>query len=293
MNLYLCSLYRLSFGIHDFNGDGISFLLDFLEFFLILGGNMFFFDDFKLWILPRERWLWIAILSLVAACAPTPDLAPPTTLAPTALLSPTASPAPTRLPSPEPIDTAEPQDSLFHDDFSADLGWQLAQGSTGAISLLDQRLVISVRGPGATLYTLSPAPEQSDLTVEVDVRSEICDAGDEFGLMVRARSLEVHYRFTLSCDGMVRASRFVDGGEAALAPITPTDAAISGAPAVNHLSLEAVGNRMRFAVNRIQVLEVTDSRIPTGGVGLIVRARRGSQTTISFDNFSLWAVGGE
>lgn len=181
---------------------------------------------------------------------------------------------------------------LFQDDFSADRGWQLAQGSTGAISLLAQRLVIAVHGPGATLYSLSPAPEQTDLTVEVDVRSEICDAGDEFGLMVRARSLEVHYRFTLSCDGMLRASRFDDGGEAALAPSTPTDAAFSGAPAVNHLSLEAVGNRMRFAVNQIQVLEVTDSRIPSGGVGLIVRARRGSQTTISFDNFSLWAAGG-
>lgn len=180
--------------------------------------------------------------------------------------------------------------ALFQDDFSRDRGWQLQDGPNGAVSILDQRLVISVRGPSAILHSFSPAPEVADFELEVVVHSEICQGSDEFGVMARARSLDTHYRFMLSCEGAVRASRFIDGREAALAPITPSDAAFAGAPAVNRLRLEARGRQLRFSVNDIPVLELTDSMLDAGGTALIVRARRSNQTTISFDDFRLRPV---
>ncbi len=179
---------------------------------------------------------------------------------------------------------------MFRDDFSRDRGWELHEEAAGAVSILNQRLVIAVQGPSAVLYSLSPAPASSDFELEVVVHSEICGAADEFGLMVRARSLQTHYRFTLTCDGSVRASRFIDGREAALAPITPAEAAFDGAPAINLLRLRAVGDRFLFLVNEIPALEISDSQLASGAVGLIVRARRSNQTTISFDDFNLWAV---
>lgn len=231
--------------------------------------------------------LWFAILSFTAACAPAPEPPTPTLPPPTIPPSPTATQLPTSVPLPTATATTEPPGLLFTDDFSIDRGWQLTQGASGAISLLNQRLVISVRGPSGLLFSLSPFPEQHDFVLQVQVRSEICDGDDEFGLMVRARSLETHYRFSLTCDGSVRASRFLAGSEAALAPSTPTDAAIRGAPAENRLQLEAVGSQLIFSVNQIQVIEVNDSRIESGGIGLFVRVRRSPQATFSFDDFIL------
>lgn len=236
---------------------------------------------------------WAVLLSLAAACVPIPQTvtpaAPPPTASPTASL--TATPLPTSAPAASATPASPGRQPVFQDDFSRDQGWQLQQGANGAVSLLDQRLVIAVRGPSAILFSISPAPELTDFELEVEVHSEICQDSDEFGVMVRARSLETHYRFTLSCEGAVRASRFVEGREAALAPITASDAALPGAPAVNHLRLVARGDQFRFWVNDILALELSDSQIDSGGAGLIVRARRSNQTTVSFDDFRLWPVG--
>lgn len=237
--------------------------------------------------------VWAVLLSFAAACVPAPPTVAPTPLPPSPLPTPSRTPSPLPTSSPAPSTTPESlgRQAVFQDDFSRDRGWQLQQGASGAISLLDQQLVIAVRGPSAILYSISPAPELSDFELEVEVHSEICQDSDEFGVMVRARSLETHYRFTLSCEGAVRASRFIDGREAALAPITASDAALPGAPAVNQLRLEARGDQFRFSVNDILALELSDSQIDSGGTGLFVRARRSSQTTVSFDDFQLWPVG--
>lgn len=241
-----------------------------------------------------SRLCWAALISISAACAPTPEPATPSSqpTTPVPPPAPTASALPTSTPLPSPTAAQESGLALLVDDFSRNRGWELQEGPSGAVSLLEDRLVISVRGPSALLTALSPAAEVSDFELEVTVRSEICDGSDEFGLLARVRSPETHYRFTLSCEGAVRASRFVDGREAALAAPAVSEAAFSGAPAINRLRLQAEGNQFRFSVNGIQVLELTDSQIASGATGLIVRARRSTQTTISFDDFRLWEVGG-
>lgn len=230
-------------------------------------------------------------MSLTAACTPTllPSSPPPPT--PTNNPTPTATStaAPTSEPTPTP--TVESRPALFQDDFGRDRGWELQNQPSGAVSILNQRLVIAVRGPSTVLYSFSPAPETADFELEVTVRSQICEADDEFGLMVRARSLQTHYRFTLSCDGSVRASRFVDGREAALAPITSAEAAFAGAPAINRLRLVAQGDQLQFSINGILALQVTDTQLASGMIGLLVRARRSSQTTVAFDDFQLYALG--
>jgi hypothetical protein len=38
----------------------------------------------------------------------------------------------------------------------------------------------------------------------------------------------------------------------------------------------------------MQVFQLKDGEIPTGRIGVIVRARRAAQTTVSFDNLKVW-----
>lgn len=243
----------------------------------------------------RECWLIALLLVAVSACGSTtsePDarISIPPSPSPSLKPSPSATaspPATTRVSTPEwPSGVQGPPQ--FEDQFTVDTGWELGDFISGAASLLNDRLVIVVRGPSNTLQAVSPVPALTDFFVSVTVMTEICEASDEFGLLARSTGADTHYRFMVTCEGAVRASRFSAGNEAALVPIVPAAAVISGAPARNQLGLSAVGDRLQFYVNQIQVLEFTDRSLTAGGIGLIVRARGGAQTTISFDDFQVW-----
>jgi hypothetical protein len=154
-------------------------------------------------------------------------------------------------------------------------------------------LVISVQGPSSILSSLSPIDSVADFIVEIEVHSEICEDGDEYGLIVRVGgggnpTQDSHYRFLITCEGAVRASRFLSGAEAPILPITPSADVLAGAPAVNRIAVSAIGDVFRFFVNDMQVFQVEDGEIAAGRIGVIVRARRGAQTTISFDDFRVW-----
>ncbi len=254
--------------------------------------------------LPARGWNWrnsLFILSTaaclsIAACArpAAPNLSSSPTVADpaTSQLSPTrTAPPPTRTAVPEHrIGLGAP---LYEDNFKFDSGWDTGASPRGAVSQLDGKLVISVQGPSSTLSSLSPIEPIANFMVEIEVHSEICEDGDEYGLIVRVGgggnpTQDSHYRFLITCEGAVRASRFLSGIEAPILPITTSAAVLGGAPAVNRLGVSAIGDVFRFFVNDMQVFQVEDGEIATGKIGVIVRARRGAQTTISFDEFRVW-----
>ncbi len=254
--------------------------------------------------LPARGWSWrisFFILSAatclsIAACARL--TAPNVSSSPTVADVVTSQPPPTRT-APPPTGTAVPEHRiglgapLFEDNFNFDTGWHTGAAPRGAVSRLDGKLVISVQGPSSTLSSLSPIEPIADFMAEIEVHSEICENGDEYGLIVRVGAggdplQDSHYRFLITCDGAVRASRFLSGAEAPILPITRSSDVLAGAPAVNRIGVSAIGDVFRFFVNDMQVVELKDGEIPTGRIGVIVRARRGAQTTISFDDFRVW-----
>jgi len=250
---------------------------------------------------PRaQRWRFFAVLSAacltIAACAQ--PASPESNASPTAAEVVTSQPSPTQT-APPPTRTAVPDHRLglgaplFEDNFEFDTGWDQGAAPRGAVSRLDDKLVISVQGPSTMLSSLSPIEPIADFMVEIEVRTEICEDGDEFGLIVRAEGAgnptqDSHYRFLITCDGAVRASRFLSGAEAPILPITPSADVLAGAPAINRIGVSAIGDMFRFFVNDMQVFQLDNGEIPAGRIGVIVRARRGAQTTISFDDFRVW-----
>ncbi len=251
-----------------------------------------------------RRWSWpIAFLILstaaflnIVACAP--STAPEPTRSPAIPIIVASQPLPTRT-APPPTRTAIPEHKIglgapdYEDNFESDSGWETGASARGAVSQLGEELVISVRGPSSVLSSLSPVDALSDFFVEIEVHSEICEAGDEYGLMVRTGGRgnpgqDSHYRFLITCDGAVRASRFLSGSEAPILPITPSANVLPGAPAVNRIGVSAIGDEFRFFVNDMQVFQLKDGEISAGRIGVIVRARRAAQTTVSFDNLKVW-----
>ena len=247
----------------------------------------------------RRGWpytLSLFFTAALAACAP-PTGPGPTTSTPTP--HPLASQTRPTHTVPAPTSTAIPEHRVglgapdHRDTFDSDTGWETGASARGAVSRLGDRLVVSVQGPSSTLASLSPTDPLADFFVEIEIHSEICEAGDEFGLMVRTGGSGIpgqdsHYRFLITCDGAIRASRFLSGAEAPILPITPSADVFPGAPAVNRIGVLAIGDEFRFFVNDMQVFQLQDGEIPTGRIGVIVRARHGAQTTVSFDEFMVW-----
>ncbi|MEJ2606849.1 MAG: hypothetical protein P8Z41_09260, partial [Anaerolineales bacterium] len=120
--------------------------------------------------------------------------------------------------------------------FESSQSWDLRETDRGGSSIYDGQLNLAVRQPNSFFFTRTPAPEQDDFYFEVDIRSDVCEDGDEYGIMFRLGPLYNHYRFSMTCDGLARVSRILDDQEVVLIPPTETYAVFPGQRIGNHLA---------------------------------------------------------
>lgn len=248
--------------------------------------------------LKRAFGLTLAIFFLSACVSvenlPTPSATPTPVPATPTFFFPTLVPTSTQTPAPSPTATpdiiAGLDQVLFQDRFSTELDWQTLDTRVGGASYLEGRFSLAVNQPHTFYNAISPAPAFRDGYLEVQAQAFICSEGDSFGLIFRVTPEGDHYRYTLSCAGEVRVSRISGGDEFVLLPDTRTNSALSGLLVDNRMAVLLSGDDSRFYLNGIEVFSDQDSALPAGRAGLIVRARAGGQTTVSFDNFVVRAL---
>jgi hypothetical protein len=237
-----------------------------------------------------------SVLCSCVSTAPLPTLTPTQaipTVTPTFII-PTLIPSATFTPEPEPSPTPDLHtglgDLIFEDSFENNLGWDLGQTEVGGASLVEERLSLAVRRSNSFYFIQSPAPTITDFYLEVTVRSELCSEDDEFGVMFRYRAMGEHYRFALTCDGRARVSRVLEEGEIVLVPLTQTYAIFPGLLVDNRIAIWASGNQFLFFINDLEVFSASDRVLPSGKLTFFVRSRSSSQTTVSFDDFTVRAL---
>lgn len=241
-----------------------------------------------------RRWLWIgSAAALLSACArasvPTATPVPAVVIAPSATIAfPTFAPTSTLTPAPTLSPTPDVLSKLgamvFTDDFSVNRGWPLGEAATGGTSLQNERLVVAVRQSRQFRIAARDEPHLADFYAEVQLRTELCSSGDEFGILFRMNDLGEHYRYTLSCEGTIRVRRVLLDGSRALVPPEVSPAAFPGAPALNQIAVWALADRFRLFVNGVEILQARDGSLTSGRLGFYVRAGRDGQTTVSFDD---------
>jgi hypothetical protein len=251
--------------------------------------------------LVRQTFLCVGLVISIAGCSietstetstPVPahtDVHPSPTFA-----YPTIPPTRTLIPQPSPSPTPDiligVGDVLFEDDFSIDLGWDLSEKPSGAISLSNGRLVIAIHQSQSFLFSLAPDLMLSDFFLEVEVRAEICQPGDEFGVLFRVNESLEHYRYSLNCAGESRMTRVLSGESRSLVPPSTFPFIRSGPMSSNRLSIKAMDDTFQFWINGFEVFSSRDLSLKEGRIGLFVRSGQGSQVTISFDNFLIREV---
>jgi hypothetical protein len=222
----------------------------------------------------------------------TPTLAPTeqtATVTPTSTFAiPTIPPTETLTPSPLPTATSDPQAGLGEvillDDFSENLGWELLEDQVGAASVRQGKMILTINEPGGLRYALAPIQSLSNFYVQVEVRPELCQSDDEFGLLFRINAQFEYYRFAINCSGQTRMSRVLMDGSRALTLLALNPTVIPGPMANNTLAIRANGDLFQIWINGIEAFTVRDVSIQNGSIGLFVRTGRGDLATISFDN---------
>jgi hypothetical protein len=243
----------------------------------------------------------VAICLLLNACMPAPSLptltATPTLGFPTSTATfafPTLSPSATPTPRLRPTATANIRSAIgeviYEDDFIIDKGWEWEALGGGAISLLENHLVIALHEPNMFLFTLKSDLVLNDFFLEVDARADLCQTGDAFGVMYRVNESFEHYRFTLTCEGATRVVRVLSSESRLLLPLTESSAILPGPMTTNRLSLMASGDVFRFWINDLEIFNTRDITLSEGGIGLFVRSGRGNQATVTFTNLCIYEL---
>ena len=139
------------------------------------------------------------------------------------------------------------------------------------------------------LHTISYLDvDYSNVRLVVDMRMIGGQAHNAFGLACRCSGLQTFYSAVINGEGFYGIYRRVDGGEYEIIAGNEQSAAINRELSLNLVEMSCVGDRIALTVNGQLLVEVTDSTIQSGAVGLYGSTISAESTDVLFDNFYLY-----
>lgn len=175
----------------------------------------------------------------------------------------------------------------WSEPFEAAGSWQLSSDSVADVSLQDERLVIHIFEPEQVAWAAAGRTLGDQFYLRVEATQESGPEDNEYGVLVRMDGDRRFYAFSISGDGYVRAAHYAQGRWSILGRDWTPEPAIHQGAATNVLELECRGTHYRFLVNGVPVLEVEDSALSRGDVGLYAGAFGEGGVVIAFDNLEL------
>jgi hypothetical protein len=183
-----------------------------------------------------------------------------------------------------------PSSVLWEDDFSdPGSGWSTGSYEAGQVSYEGGEL--RIRNYTASQYATHSNPGLwfSDLIIEVESRLVEGSEDNWHHLNCRVAAPGTYYVASYSADGYYSASSWVDNEQTSLVSPTQSDAIRQGVGMSNVATLACVGNQLRFWVNGELLVDVTDSALSEGDIGLGAASLGGEYSDIVFDNLVIRA----
>jgi hypothetical protein len=245
----------------------------------------------------RTIWISLLIISLVAAslaCAtltgsnatPNPDFSANNDVQDPNISVATATVRVAPTATIEILPTAEPQPLIvFEDEFSdVNSGWDRFSDNEGITNYFNSAYKIGVYTDHKFFWT-NPYRNFGDVIVEV--QSQKISGGDDvqYGIICRHQDVDNWYVLVISGDGWAAIRKRIQGNDLEfIADWVEVSAANTG-NATNDLRAECIGNRLSLYVNGTLAIEVFDSDIPTGDVGLLAGNFDQTNSEVLFDYF--------
>jgi hypothetical protein len=244
----------------------------------------------------RRAGRMLALLALLgASCAPldmsriTATPAPPTETpyqTPTIVwFPPSATPSPGLVATAQATPEMRPglSETVLNDQFSNAKLWDTIVNEQASAVVDRNRLTLAVQPGGVTLVSFRKGVSYGDFYAEITAKPSLCRGSDSYGLLVRGRPV-AYYRFSLSCDGMVRADRIsVETRRPLQEPVLSGDAP-PGAPGEVRIGVWASGTELRLFLNGRYQFSITDSNYLEGGLGVFVQSTGDTPVTVTFSN---------
>lgn len=180
---------------------------------------------------------------------------------------------------------------IFEDDFGSSSAWLLDQNATGTAAISLNELTIAITQPKAYLFSIRPEPILGDYYTEITASPNLCTGLDEYGLLFRVRSVGDFYRYSISCNGLVRLDRVVGGTAGSPQPWITSASVPRGAPSNSRLGVWAVGQELRFFIDGEFQFSVIDPYHNSGSFGVFARSAGENAVTISFSDLVVYQVG--
>ncbi len=180
-------------------------------------------------------------------------------------------------------------DILFEDDFSYVLsGWPADRDADATLDYSDGRYVISIYQADYTAWAI-PGEYFSNTDIEVEATFDSGGYDSVFGIICRHLDYDNFYVMVIDSDGYYGIFKTINAGEFTLIDSEYMDYsdAIRRGEETNRLRAVCDGDRLALSVNGELLIEVNDTDLTGGDVGLLVATGTTPNTTVYFDNFTV------
>lgn len=248
-----------------------------------------------------SRLLICTFAVLLCACFPTTTQTPFPSTTPTATVThtptvvwfpPTNTPtaAPTIIPSATPELRPNVGGILYSDDFSLPTDWTQLETASDNIQVGGNEITLALGRAEGYIFSVLEGALFTNFYTEITASPNLCNGLDEYGLILRFQDPGNFYRFSLSCNGQARLDRVYGGIGSSPQPWIVTASVPRGAPSTSRLGVWAVGREMRFFINDQYQFTISDKAIPSGAMGVFVRANGETAVTVSFSDLEVYRI---
>jgi hypothetical protein len=183
--------------------------------------------------------------------------------------------------------TVSSGDILFEDDFSSELsGWDRTSDENSSTDYSNGGYEISIYREDYTSWATT-GKLFTDTDIEVEASFTAGGFDSVYGIICRHLNVDNFYVMVVGSDGYYGIFKIIDGGDFVLVGSEFTDYsdAILQGDQTNRLRFVCDNSHLSLSVNGKLLLEVSDTDLAIGEVGLLAATGETSNTTVLFDNF--------
>ncbi len=175
---------------------------------------------------------------------------------------------------------------LFQDDFSDPAsGWATVRETDQVMAYEDGGFRIWVNQPNFDYWSV-PGLRFTDVQIEVDIQKIGGPDDNDIGVICRYKNSDNFYGFLISSDGYYGISERQNGEHQVIGMDgMKHSSAIQTGSAKNHIRADCIGNTLTLYVNGVKLVQVEDSSLAVGDVGLLAGTFDEPGVDILFDNF--------
>lgn len=191
---------------------------------------------------------------------------------------------------------SEPGPLLYQQLFDdLDSGWSTFDGDGTSVSYEDGGYRMTIN---QTQYMVwgnpEPALDLADLLIEVDVRQVEGPLDNNFGVLVRYLEddeLYSYYWFQISGDGFYSVDLRWEDEWIPLVGWEASTAIYTGLGVTNRIRVVCSGDQFSFYTNNVHLVDVSDSTIGRGSIGLAAGTFEESGAVVQFDALRVYELG--